>query len=50
MTLVMADIPDDPAALPAWLDERLVGLDLGALVAELEAVHAGSAARRATLR
>ncbi|WP_406695170.1 hypothetical protein V5E97_29455 [Singulisphaera sp. Ch08] len=42
MRLIAPDIPDDPAALPGWLDRHLVGLDLTALVAELEAVH-GSA-------
>lgn len=39
MKLIALDIPDDPAALPGWLDRHLVGLDLAALVAELEAVH-----------
>src|SRR2546421_7439834 len=39
MTLYALDIPDDPAQLPGWLERHLVGLDLGALVAELAAVH-----------
>ena len=39
MRLLAMDIPDDPAELPGWLERHLVGLDLAALVAELEAVH-----------
>jgi hypothetical protein len=39
MNLIALEIPDDPAALPGWLDRLLVGLDLAALVAELSAVH-----------
>jgi hypothetical protein len=39
MRLIAPDIPDDPAGLPGWLDRHLVGLDLAALVSELEAVH-----------
>lgn len=39
MRLIAPDIPNDPAGLPGWLDRHLVGLDLAALVAELEAVH-----------
>jgi len=42
MKLLVSDIPDDPAELPRWLDRHLVGLDLGALVAELTAVHGPS--------
>jgi hypothetical protein len=42
MNLILMDIPDDPAALAGWLERRLVGPDLAALVAELSAVH-GSA-------
>ncbi len=39
MKLVMATFPDDPAALADWLEQQLVGLDLGALAAELLAVQ-----------
>ena len=39
MKLVMATFPDEPAALADWIEQQLVGLDLGALVAELLAVH-----------
>jgi len=39
MRLITLDIPDDSSGLPSWLDRHLVGLDLAALVAELEAVH-----------
>ncbi len=40
MKLMALEIPDDAAALAGWLEGHLVGLDLAALVAELEAVHA----------
>jgi hypothetical protein len=39
MRLIALEIPDDPSALPGWLERQMTGLDLGALVAELEAVH-----------
>jgi hypothetical protein len=39
MKLMSLEIPDDPAELPGWLESHLVGLDQGALIAELEAVH-----------
>jgi hypothetical protein len=39
MRLIALEIPDDQARLPGWLEERLLGLDLAALVAELEAAH-----------
>jgi hypothetical protein len=39
MRLIALEIPDDAAALAGWLEGHLVGLDLAALVAELEAVH-----------
>jgi hypothetical protein len=39
MRLMALEIPDDAAALAGWLEGHLVGLDLAALVAELEAVH-----------
>src|SRR6476646_4516551 len=39
MNLVVATIPDDPADLAAWLERRLVGLELDGLVAELAAIH-----------
>ena len=38
MTLVAFTIPDDPAALPGWLERRLVAPDFGRFVAELSAV------------
>jgi hypothetical protein len=47
MKLITLEIPHDTTALPGWLEHHLVGSDLGALVAELEAVH-GRAAK--TLR
>ena len=40
MKLMALEIPDDAAALAGWLEGHLVGLELAALVAELEAVHA----------
>ncbi|HZZ71319.1 MAG TPA: hypothetical protein VFE24_03645 [Pirellulales bacterium] len=43
MNLVALDIPDEPTDLPLWLERRLVGLDLAALVAELSAVHGPAA-------
>src|SRR5687767_1355847 len=39
MKLIAMTIPDDPAELAGWLERRLVGLDLAALVAELSAIH-----------
>jgi hypothetical protein len=39
MKLLALDILDDPAERPAWLEWHLVGLDLAALVADLEAIH-----------
>jgi hypothetical protein len=39
MKLIALDIPDEAAKLASWLESQLVGLDLSALVAELEAVH-----------
>src|SRR4051794_38034886 len=39
MTPRVLDMPDDPSELAPWLDRQLVGLDLAALVAELEVVH-----------
>jgi len=39
MRLRILDIPDDPQILPAWLERSLVGLELGDLIAELDAVH-----------
>jgi len=40
MRLIALEIPDDQARLPGWLEEQLLGLDLAALVAELQAAHA----------
>jgi hypothetical protein len=48
MKPIALEIPDDTKALPGWLDRHLVGPDLGALVAELEAVH-GPVAREVAL-
>jgi hypothetical protein len=39
MTLLVTNIPEDTAQLARWLERHLVGLDLGRLVAELNAVH-----------
>ena len=39
MKLIALEIPDDTAELAGWLEGHLVGLELSALVAELEAVH-----------
>lgn len=39
MNLVALTIPDQPEELPGWLEGQLLGPDLGALVAELAAVH-----------
>src|SRR4051794_29689530 len=50
MNLSIATIPDDPADLAGWLERRLVGLDLGALVTELSAIHRPAPPARSTLR
>jgi hypothetical protein len=47
MNLVAMTIPDDPAKLSVWLEQQLVGLDLGQLVAELSIIH-GPPARPAS--
>jgi len=39
MTSVVLTIPDDPAAVPGWLERHLLARDLNRLVAELETVH-----------
>ncbi len=39
MRLIALEIPDDATAFAGWLEGHLAGLDLAALVAELEAVH-----------
>jgi hypothetical protein len=39
MSLAIESVPDDPDLLPGWLEERLVGGELRALVAELAALH-----------
>ncbi|MFI5459247.1 MAG: hypothetical protein ACHRXM_27800 [Isosphaerales bacterium] len=39
MRLIALEIPDDASDLAGWLEGHLVGLELSALVAELEAVH-----------
>lgn len=38
MTLVLLEIPNDPAAWPEWLERQIVGLDLGDLVDQLQLV------------
>jgi len=43
MKVIALEIPDDPSELPAWLEQRMTGLDLAALVAELEVVHSAGA-------
>jgi hypothetical protein len=45
---IALDMPEDEAELPAWLERQVVGERLGALVAELEAIH-GPPARTASL-
>lgn len=37
--IALLAMPEDPAAVPDWLDRQLLGPDLPALVAELRAVH-----------
>jgi len=39
MRLTALEIPDEPAELPGWIEGQMLGLDLAALVAELEAIH-----------
>ena len=39
MKLPSLDMPDDPQLVPSWLEHHLIGLELGEVVAELEAVH-----------
>jgi hypothetical protein len=39
MRLVALEIPENLAELPGWLEGQLLGFDLAALVAELEAIH-----------
>jgi hypothetical protein len=39
MKLPALDMPDDPQLIPGWLERHLMGVELGELVAELEAVH-----------
>ena len=39
MKLIALEIPENPAELAGWLDRQIVGDDLAALVAELEAIH-----------
>ena len=43
MKSIALEIPDEPAELADWLERHLVGPDLAALVAELEAVHGADA-------
>lgn len=49
MKIHMLDIPEDSAQLSAWLDAHLAGPDLGAVVAELSAVHGTGGGKRITL-
>lgn len=37
MTLHVLDIPDDPAELAGWLEQHLIGLDLRAVICQLQA-------------
>ncbi len=39
MKLHLVDMPDEPAALARWLDERLVSAELGEWIAELMVAH-----------
>ncbi|MCX7423927.1 MAG: hypothetical protein NT013_30955 [Planctomycetia bacterium] len=39
MKLPSLDMPDNPQLVPSWLEHHLIGLELGEVVAELEAVH-----------
>jgi hypothetical protein len=39
MKSIALTAPDDPAEMPKWLDQQLVGTDLGQLVAELKTIH-----------
>jgi hypothetical protein len=39
MKLHAITVPDDPSGLARWLEQHLLGPDLGALVAELTAIH-----------
>ena len=39
MKALVLEMPDDPTAQAPWLDRQLVGPNLAALVAELDAVH-----------
>ena len=39
MMLPALDMPDDPQLIPGWLERHLMGLELGELVAELEAAY-----------
>ncbi|QEL20817.1 hypothetical protein [Limnoglobus roseus] len=44
MTLFALTIPDDPADLPGWLEDRLMAPDFAAFAAELRAVFPGAPA------
>lgn len=50
MTLFALDIPDEPAQLPRWLENHLIGHHLGDLVAELSAVHGAPSADQPSVR
>ena len=49
MTVELLEIPDDTQALPRWLESQLLGTDLAALAAQLEAVHGTSSAAATSL-
>ncbi|MFG0333431.1 MAG: hypothetical protein ACF8TS_08730, partial [Maioricimonas sp. JB049] len=49
MSLHIMDIPESQAELAGWLEEHLLGLHLGELVAELAAVHADNNGKSVTL-
>src|SRR5262245_49140356 len=42
MTAEVLEIPDDASEVPLWLERQMFSGNLGALVAQLEAVHQGA--------
>lgn len=49
MKTVLLEIPDDPALVPSWLEDQLVGEGLRELVSDLTAVHGNPPASRPAL-
>lgn len=49
MKLLALDIPEEPAELRNWLEQQLVGMELGVLVAEMAAVHREARGRTMSL-